>query len=99
MIEKRLHTRHRASTRVRVSIPGRKSVICKAVNLSAAGCAIATGGLGLKKGQRATLTFLVKLGTITKMHIRTATVTHVTAGRTGFAMDTYAPPTPGVLRR
>lgn len=88
-VERRLHTRHNATTRVRVSVKGGQTKVCKAVNLSADGCLIATGDMGLRKGIRATLTFLVNLGTVTKLHVRIATVAHVTRGCTGFHMERY----------
>ena len=87
--ERRLHMRHRAKTRVRVAAPG-KSKTCRCLNLGANGCLIETGDLGLAKGMRATLTFVIDLGCVVKLHVRTAIVAHVTAGCTGFSMEQYA---------
>ncbi len=88
-MERRLHTRHRARTTVYVSVPGGCRRLCKAINLSATGVFIETTNLGLRKGQQVTLSFAINLGTITKLHRRTAVVAHVSRGGTGLMMETY----------
>ena len=88
-VERRLHTRHRARTIVFVSIPGGCRRLCKAVNLSASGVFIETTDLGLRKGQQVVLSFAINLGTITKLHRRTAVVAHVSRGGTGLMMEPH----------
>jgi hypothetical protein len=51
---------------------------------------IRTTGLGLRKGQKVELAFAINLGTITKLHRRTALVAHVSGGGTGLMMEAYA---------
>jgi hypothetical protein len=46
--------------------------------------------MGLRKGQKVQLAFAINLGTITKLHRRTAVVAHVSGGGTGLMMDAYA---------
>ncbi len=89
-VERRLHTRHRARTTVYITIPGGRKKLCRAVNLSATGVYIHTTNLGLRKGQQVELSFAINLGTITKIHRRTAIVAHVSRGGTGLLMDAYA---------
>jgi hypothetical protein len=87
MMERRLHTRHRARTAVYVSVPGRPGKLCRARNLSANGVFIETENLGLKKGTTVHLAFAINLGVVTKIHRRTAIVAHVTKGGTGLMME------------
>lgn len=89
-LERRLHTRHRARTIVYIILPGGRRQICKAVNLSATGVFIRTSGLGLRKGQKVELAFAINLGSVTKLHRRTAVVAHVSGGGTGLMMEAYA---------
>lgn len=89
-MERRLHTRHRARTSVYLLLPGGKRQLCKAVNLSATGVFIRTASLGLRKGQQVNLAFAIDLGSVTKLHRRTAVVAHVSGGGTGLMMDAYA---------
>ena len=89
-MERRLHTRHRARTAVYVSVPGRPGKLCRARNLSANGVFIETESLGLRNGQQVELAFAINLGTVTKIHRRTAVVAHVSGGGTGLQMETYA---------
>jgi hypothetical protein len=88
-VERRLHTRHRARTSVYVTIPGGRKKLCRAVNLSATGVFIQTTDLGLRKGQQVELSFAINLGSVTKIHRRTAIVAHVSRGGTGLVMDAY----------
>ncbi len=88
-VERRLHTRHRARTSVYVTIPGGRKKLCRAVNLSATGVFIQTTDLGLRKGQQVELSFAINLGSVTKIHRRTAIVAHVSRGGTGLMMDAY----------
>ncbi|MEO6078515.1 MAG: PilZ domain-containing protein [Steroidobacteraceae bacterium] len=90
LVERRLHTRHRARTVVYIIMPDGRRSLCKAVNLSASGVFIRTSGMGLRKGQKVELAFAINLGTITKLHRRTALVAHVSGGGTGLLMDAYA---------
>jgi hypothetical protein len=60
------------------------------VNLSATGVFLRTSGLGLRKGQRVDLAFAINLGTVTKLHRRTAIVAHVSGGGTGLMMESQA---------
>ncbi|MGB6604941.1 MAG: PilZ domain-containing protein [Steroidobacteraceae bacterium] len=89
-MERRLHTRHRARTVVYITVPGGRRKLCKAVNLSATGVFVETTNLGLRKGQQVVLSFAINLGTVTKLHRRTAVVAHVSRGGTGLMMETYA---------
>ena len=89
-MERRLHTRHRARTTVYITVPGGNRKLCKAVNLSATGVFIETTNLGLRKGQTVVLSFAINLGTVTKLHRRTAVVAHVSRGGTGLMMETYS---------
>ena len=88
-MERRLHTRHRARTTVYITVPGGCRKLCKAVNLSATGVFIETSNLGLRKGQTVVLSFAINLGTVTKLHRRTAVVAHVSRGGTGLMMESY----------
>jgi hypothetical protein len=87
IMERRLHTRHRARTAVYVSVPGRPGKLCRARNLSANGVFIETENLGLKKGATVHLAFAINLGVVTKIHRRTAIVAHVSKGGTGLMME------------
>jgi hypothetical protein len=89
IVERRLHTRHRARTTVYITVPGGCRRLCKAVNLSATGVFIETSNLGLRKGQTVVLSFAINLGTVTKLHRRTAVVAHVSRGGTGLMMESY----------
>ncbi|HEY8507359.1 MAG TPA: PilZ domain-containing protein [Steroidobacteraceae bacterium] len=89
-MERRLHTRHRARTSVYIAVPGGRRKLCRAVNLSATGVFIETSNLGLRKGQQVELSFAINLGTITKLHRRTAIVAHVSRGGTGLLMEAYS---------
>ncbi|MGH8318825.1 MAG: PilZ domain-containing protein [Steroidobacteraceae bacterium] len=88
-VERRLHTRHRARTTVYITVPGGCRRLCKAMNLSATGVFIETSNLGLRKGQTVVLSFAINLGTVTKLHRRTAVVAHVSRGGTGLMMESY----------
>lgn len=63
--------------------------MCRAINLSATGVFIETSNLGLRKGQHVELAFAINLGTVTKLHRRTAVVAHVSRGGTGLMMEAY----------
>ncbi len=76
-------------TTVYVVLPGRKSRICRARNLSANGVFVETESLGLNKGQTVQLAFAINLGMVTKIHRRTAIVAHVTRGGTGLMMEHF----------
>jgi hypothetical protein len=89
-VERRLHTRHRARTVVYITVPGGRRKLCKAMNLSATGVFIETTNLGLRKGQQVVLSFAINLGTVTKIHRRTAIVAHVSRGGTGLMMESFA---------
>ena len=89
-LERRLHTRHRARTTVYITVPGGRKRLCRAINLSATGVFIETTNLGLRKGQQVNLAFAINLGSVTKLHRRTATAAHVSRGGTGLMMDAYA---------
>ena len=86
-MERRLTTRHRARTTVYLLLPGRKRRLCKASNLSASGVFVETGDLGLRRGQTVELAFAISLGTVTKIHRRTAVVAHSSGGGTGLMME------------
>lgn len=88
-MERRLHTRHRARTSVYITTPGGQRRLCRAVNLSATGVFVETTNLGLRKGQHVELAFAIDLGSITKLHRRTAVVAHVSRGGTGLMMEAY----------
>jgi hypothetical protein len=46
--------------------------------------------LGLRKGQKVDLAFAINLGTVTKLHRRTAVVAHISGGGTGLLMESHA---------
>jgi hypothetical protein len=60
------------------------------MNLSATGVFIETTNLGLRKGQTVVLSFAINLGTVTKLHRRTAVVAHVSRGGTGLMMESHS---------
>ena len=86
-MERRLHSRHRARATVYVVAPGRRGALCKANNLSANGVFVETRNLGLAKGSIVELAFAINLGTVTKIHRRTAVVAHISRGGTGLMME------------
>jgi len=88
-VERRLTTRHRARTTVYLLLPGRHRRLCRASNLSASGVFVETGDLGLRRGQTVELAFAISLGTVTKLHRRTAVVAHISRGGTGLRMEGY----------
>ncbi len=90
ILERRLHTRHRARTTVYITLPGTGRRLCRAVNLSATAVCIQYSNLGLRKGQNVELVFAINLGAITKLHRRTAVVAHVSRGGTGLMMESYS---------
>jgi hypothetical protein len=71
-------------------VPQGQRRLCKAVNLSATGVFIETTNLGLRKGEQVVLSFAIDLGSITKVHRRTAIVAHVSRGGTGLLMEAYS---------
>jgi len=89
-IERRSHIRHRARTDVRIRKLSGQSKMCRAVNLSAQGVGIQTDDMGLLKGEIVQLVFAINLGSVSKLHRRTARVVHVRSGVTGFFMDAFA---------
>jgi hypothetical protein len=88
-VERRLHTRHRARTTVYITTPTGRKKLCRAINLSATGVFVETTNLGLRKGQQVELAFAINLGSMTKLHRRTAMIAHVSRGGTGLMMDAY----------
>jgi hypothetical protein len=86
-VERRLTTRHRARTTVYLLLPGKHRRLCRASNLSASGVFVETGDLGLRRGQTVELAFAISLGTVTKLHRRTAVVAHISRGGTGLRME------------
>ncbi len=80
-MERRLTTRHRARTTVYVLLPGRHRRLCRARVF------VETGDLGLRRGQTVELAFAISLGTVTKIHRRTAVVAHISRGGTGLRME------------
>jgi len=89
-VENRLHTRHRTKTRVSITAPGLTLALYRSGNLSAKGVYIVTQGLGLSPGAGVTLTFVIQLGNIMKLHRRRAHVVHLHNGGTGFEMEPMA---------
>jgi len=61
--------------------------LCRAKNLSASGVFVETGNMGLRRGQTVELAFAISLGTVTKIHRRTAVVAHISRGGTGLMME------------
>jgi hypothetical protein len=57
--------------------------------LSANGVFVETSNLGLRKGQQVELAFAINLGSVTKIHRRTAVVAHISGGGTGLMMESY----------
>ena len=78
--------RRRSRTSVYVFRRGRPIRLCKAKNLSAAGVIVETHNMGLCKGTVVELAFVVRLGSITRIHRRTAKVCHISHGGTGLAL-------------
>ena len=72
-----------------VLLPGHRRRLCRARNLSATGVFVETSDMGLRKGQTVELAFAITLGTITKIHRRTAVVAHVSRGGTGLMMENH----------
>lgn len=87
--ERRLHTRHRARTRVHIRPEGKPSKMCVAANLSASGVAVKTEGMALPVGAVCELSFAIDLGAVVKIHKRIARVTYIRNGLTGFAMEAF----------
>jgi hypothetical protein len=56
-------------------------------NVSAMGVYVATEDLGLAIGTHVELVFAIELGSVIKLHRRGATVVHLRAGGTGFALQ------------
>ena len=88
-IERRLHTRHRARTKVYIRCDGKPAKMCQALNLSASGVAVKTEAMALPLGAIVDLSFAIELGTVVKIHKRCARVVHIHSGVTGFAMEAY----------
>lgn len=86
-MERRLHTRHRTRNAVYICLPGGRGRLCRARNLSATGVFLETCDLGLPIGTPLELAFAIDLGTITKIHRRSAVVAHVSSGGTGLRME------------
>ncbi len=61
-MERRLHSRHRATATVYIVVPGRRGALCKAHNLCANGVFVETRNLGLAKGSIVELAFAINLG-------------------------------------
>jgi hypothetical protein len=88
-MERRLHTRHSARTKVYLTAQGRSGKVCRAHNLSASGVFVETRDLGLAKGTLVELAFAIDLGKVVKIHRRQAIVAHVSHGGTGLRMESY----------
>lgn len=91
-LERRLHARHRAKTKI-VIIANGKRTKCQATNLSASGVAVQPTdpmtGLGLKVGSKAELTFVIQLADVARLHRRLGKVAYVNNGVTGFSMEPF----------
>jgi PilZ domain len=87
-LERRVHTRHRARTKVYIKPEVGQMRLCQAVNLSATGVAIKTDNMGLRLGSQVLLIFVINLDKVQKLHRRIATVCYVKHGQTGFHMET-----------
>ncbi|MEE8157374.1 MAG: PilZ domain-containing protein [Gammaproteobacteria bacterium] len=85
-MERRHHTRRRSRISVYLFRKGHHIRLCKAKNLSAAGVFVETHNMGLPPGSVVELAFVVRLGSITRIHRRTAKVCHVSRGGTGLAL-------------
>lgn len=88
-MERRLHTRHHARTRVYLSAPGHRHWRCEAKNVSSNGVFLENGPIDLPRGTDVELIFAVELGPVTRIHRRTAVVAHVSANGTGLQMKGY----------
>ena len=69
-----------------IAAPGIALTMFRSGNLSAKGVYIVTSGLGLSPGIEVTLTFIIELGNVMKLHRRRAHVVHLHNGGTGFEM-------------
>lgn len=85
-MDRREHPRHRTKTTVYLAMPGRKGRACWVRNLSANGVFIETGDLDLQHGQEVALTFTIQMGSVTRIHRRTAVVARVCNNGSGFRM-------------
>ncbi len=85
--ERRLRTRYKAATQVRLKTKDGRSKLCRLVNLSSDGCCVYTGDFGLRRNEEIELVFAIKTqGNITKTHRRNGVVCYVKDGNTGFSM-------------
>lgn len=88
-MERRLHTRHRAKTRVHIRPQGKPAKMCIAANLSAGGVGIKTEGMSLPLGALVELSFAIDLHPVVKIHKRYGRVVNIRNGITGFAMEAF----------
>ncbi|MDH3893907.1 MAG: PilZ domain-containing protein [Chromatiales bacterium] len=89
-MERRLHTRHHAATRVYLSAPGYGFWRCHAQNVSSAGVFLEDGPAELPRGTEVELIFAVSLGRVTRIHRRQAVVAHISSNGTGLMMKGYS---------
>ena len=86
-MERRLLERNKISTTVYLSVPGEKSIRCRATNLSTMGVFLQINSLGLPAGTVVNLVFAVDLGNTVRLHRRKAVVTHVADRGAGLMMQ------------
>ena len=86
-MERRLLERNKVSTTVYLSVPGAKSIRCRAKNLSAMGVFLEIKALGLPAGTVVNLVFAVDLGDTVRLHRRKAVVAHVSEKGAGLMMQ------------
>lgn len=90
--ERRLHTRHRARTKMTVRRTSGARQTTSIVNLSVMGCCARTTDMQLRVHEEVELNFFINLGTMIKIHKRKARVAWVRNGMSGFAMYAYELP-------
>jgi len=89
-MERRLHMRHPARTKVFLSAPGYRIHRCKASNVSSSGVFVEGSHLDLARGTEVELIFAVDLGQITRIHRRNAVIAHISSNGAGLKMKGYA---------
>jgi hypothetical protein len=90
MRDRRLHPRHAGGVQVYVKPVRRPGKLCTACNLSADGAFLDTDNLGLKPGAVVELAFTVPQAGVTRLHRRSAVVTHISKGGTGLRMQHFS---------
>jgi hypothetical protein len=89
-MERRILERNKVSTPVYLTVPGAKSVRCRAKNLSRKGVFLETKAAWLPAGTVVDLVFTVEVGNTVRLHRRKAVVTHVAKRGAGLMMQGHS---------